>query len=273
MGLEYSYLLTVRNNAHTIVKCLQSIHAQQDFGRVETVVVDSFSTDGTYEILRSYGDSIRLIRHRCTRGTGWNIALHLARAPFVIVIAGDMVLADNVHEKLEIYHESYSDCGFLFRTVGDFAVNLFFIAPTQLMMDIGGWRDLQYFEDWDLWSRLARLNKFRYTDENPFLKEHIHHPSRKNHLNLIKTAFASRYYQEKLGYVPPWRPSLEIPIRLVAHLASHLSGIESDPTLAAISKVNAEDNFVLKLNKMFPSYVRPSQILGFSNPEYDGGQV
>jgi len=35
------------------------------------------------------------------------------------------------------------------------------IGPRELIARIGGWRDLQFNEDWDLWARAAKIGKFK----------------------------------------------------------------------------------------------------------------
>ncbi|MEM3602379.1 MAG: hypothetical protein QXN87_06885, partial [Candidatus Bathyarchaeia archaeon] len=35
------------------------------------------------------------------------------------------------------------------------------IGPRKLLEELGGWRDLQFSEDWDLWARAAKIGKFK----------------------------------------------------------------------------------------------------------------
>jgi len=55
-----SILCLCKNRAHTIRRCIDSILAQ-DYPHVEIIVQDGASTDGTLEILRGYGEKIRLV--------------------------------------------------------------------------------------------------------------------------------------------------------------------------------------------------------------------
>ena len=54
-----SNILPVINRAGTIRRCIDSLLAQ-DYPNFEIIVQDAASTDGTLEILKSYGDKIQL---------------------------------------------------------------------------------------------------------------------------------------------------------------------------------------------------------------------
>jgi glycosyltransferase involved in cell wall biosynthesis len=56
----FSIICTVRDRAALIRRCVESVLAQDD-PAVEFVVQDGASSDGTLEILREYGDRIRLV--------------------------------------------------------------------------------------------------------------------------------------------------------------------------------------------------------------------
>jgi glycosyltransferase involved in cell wall biosynthesis len=78
----FSIICTVRNRLDQIRTCIESVLAQDD-PNVEFVVQDGASTDGTLEILREYGDRIRL----CSEpdegpGDGLFRALRRARGEF-----------------------------------------------------------------------------------------------------------------------------------------------------------------------------------------------
>jgi len=66
---------TVYNNASTVEESIKSVWKPE----YEIVVVDNYSTDGTWEKLlglrKEY--NLRAYRYRCSRGLGRNIALHM----------------------------------------------------------------------------------------------------------------------------------------------------------------------------------------------------
>jgi glycosyltransferase involved in cell wall biosynthesis len=78
----FSVLCSVRNRASLIRRCVESVLAQDD-PAVDIVVQDGASTDGTLEILREYGDRIRLVSEPdAGAGDGLFRALRRARGEF-----------------------------------------------------------------------------------------------------------------------------------------------------------------------------------------------
>lgn len=55
--MKISIITVVFNGAKTLRSCIDSVLAQ-DYGNVEYIIVDGNSTDGTIEIIESYGDKI-----------------------------------------------------------------------------------------------------------------------------------------------------------------------------------------------------------------------
>lgn len=82
MNKRCSIICTVRNRAGQIRGCVESVLAQDD-PDVEFVVQDGASTDGTLEILREYGDRIRLVSEPdAGAGDGLFRALRRAQGAF-----------------------------------------------------------------------------------------------------------------------------------------------------------------------------------------------
>lgn len=78
----FSIISTVRNRAGQVRACVESVLAQDD-PCVELVVQDGASTDGTTDILREYGDRIRLVSEPdAGAGDGLFRALRRARGEF-----------------------------------------------------------------------------------------------------------------------------------------------------------------------------------------------
>src|SRR2546422_8454790 len=78
----FSIICTVKNRAALIRNCVESVLAQDD-PAVELVVQDGASTDGTLDILREYGDRIRLVSEPdAGAGDGLFRALRRARGEF-----------------------------------------------------------------------------------------------------------------------------------------------------------------------------------------------
>lgn len=142
----------------TVSRALESILSQIDES-FEVIVVDSESNDGSEKILRSLEESgkIKLVTKKCTRGKGRQIAHDLATGEYEI----DQIDLDNIYkptlmELLGIYHNR---CEGTVMRPNEKPIT---IAPRQLITDIGGWRDLQNCEDWDIWSRAAKLGRYSW---------------------------------------------------------------------------------------------------------------
>ena len=163
----YSICITQYNNATTVRRALDSILAQIDT-RFEIVVVDNLSTDGSREILAEYakaGKIGKLVEKHCTRGLGWQTAVENARGKYVIV---DLDMDDEFKPELDrllaFYH---SKCeGYILAAVADlqssWSKNVT-IGPRDLVLGLGGWPDLQFYEHSNLWGRAALKNLYKWT--------------------------------------------------------------------------------------------------------------
>lgn len=162
---KYSICVTHFNNAATVKQSLESILNQID-DDFEVVVVDSKSTDGSYEILKKFESmgKIKLVQVKCSRGKGREIAFENSRGKYVITnLDMDDVFKLRLRELLARYHVVAE--GKLLRAFSEMEGGFWGgehvdIAPRSLIEELGGWRDLQTFEDSELFSRAARHGKF-----------------------------------------------------------------------------------------------------------------
>jgi GT2 family glycosyltransferase len=63
-----------------------------DYKKYEIFVVDAFSTDGTYEILKGYGNKIKLYQTQGWPPTAYNMALDKIKTEYISLIDGDNVV-------------------------------------------------------------------------------------------------------------------------------------------------------------------------------------
>ncbi len=84
--------VTVKNSAGTIKKCIESL-LQQDYPSYEVVVVDAYSTDGTYEILKEFADKgkIKLKRLEGYAGRALNWIIDNAKTEIIAVTDADCI--------------------------------------------------------------------------------------------------------------------------------------------------------------------------------------
>ena len=167
---KYSICITHRNNEPSLKHSLDSLIGQID-NRFEIIVVDSASSDGSLELLQEYSKNglIKLISENCTRGRGRQIALNQSRGQYLLTnFDMDDTFLPVIKRLLEIYHQKFE--GIMLRIVspkkigrwgGSFANT---IAPAQLVKKLGGWADVQFGEDIDLWSRAAAEGKYGWIE-------------------------------------------------------------------------------------------------------------
>ena len=84
-----SVTIPVYNRERSVKRAIDSVLAQT-FKDIEVVVVDDGSTDGSAEILKSYGDAIRLIQQKNAGvGAARNAALRAAKGKWIAFLDSD----------------------------------------------------------------------------------------------------------------------------------------------------------------------------------------
>jgi len=145
-----SVCTTVYNSRNTVEKSLESIAAALHDFDYEIVVVDNFSTDGTYEIILELSKRypIRIFRYRCSRGLGRSIAVRLSRGRYLMYADLDcLYYGDALKRMLSGYlRSSYKDS----KCIG-------LLCPKQIL-EKNNFRDLNRTEDIDLYTRLLQKN-------------------------------------------------------------------------------------------------------------------
>lgn len=178
------------NQAQFIEDTLASVR-NQTYDRVEHIVVDGGSDDGTLDILRAHDDSIRWISENDDgQSDAINKGFDMAEGDIVGWLNSDDVYYDTgVLDRVVSYFQNgdadviYGDMALLdadsnvmkFQIVPDFDYNkllrycfieqpaLFFTAETLLGERLD--TDLAYVMDYEFWLRLARNHEFRHVDD------------------------------------------------------------------------------------------------------------
>jgi glycosyltransferase involved in cell wall biosynthesis len=122
--------------------------------------VDNLSKDGSRTILEEFANrgSIRLVERKCSRGKGRQTAFESATGKYVISgLDMDEIFAPRLLSFLDFYHRKCE--GTLLRGKWQGTI----VAPRHLISELGGWRDLQYSENWDLEKRAAGAGLYRWT--------------------------------------------------------------------------------------------------------------
>lgn len=150
---------TVYNNSYIIEDSIVSLYnALPDFEEnYELVIVDNYSTDGTWEKLlrlRRVIRNMKLIRYRCSRGKGRDIALRYTNGDYVMYADFDCIFSNELGIVIEKLRKVCTK-GELWNlgrvsTLGGFS------KRETMIEQIGGWRDLNFGEDWELLGRAVK---------------------------------------------------------------------------------------------------------------------
>jgi len=122
----------------------------------ELVVTDNLSTDGSYEVLREFADRglpIKVLRRRCNRGRGRRLSLEATRGEIALTFDLDTIYNDAWMRMVAWYLERRPPYALVATYAGCY--------PRAAVDAVGGWRDFQYWEDVDLWIRLAAQGLLR----------------------------------------------------------------------------------------------------------------
>jgi len=123
-------------------------------GNFEIVVCDNCSNDGSKEILQEYArkGKIKLIVEQSSRGKGRQIAFENSTGQNIISgVDTDDRLKPAIREFLDIYQRDHE--GYMLSS------NTIHVIPRALVEEIGGWNDLQFFEDVDFVKRAESMGR------------------------------------------------------------------------------------------------------------------
>jgi glycosyltransferase involved in cell wall biosynthesis len=112
------------------------------------VIVDSFSTDGTYEILKEMEKeyNLTILRYKSSRGKGRDYAIrHCPDNSVTAYVDLDVIYNKNLERAMELNIDRLSVVGFQGT----------FIAYKETVVGKGGWKDLNAAEDSELVTRVG----------------------------------------------------------------------------------------------------------------------
>jgi glycosyltransferase involved in cell wall biosynthesis len=194
----------------------------------EVVVVDSLSTDGSRQILEQYASEgkIKLIERKCSRGTGRMVAFKNSSGDYILSnFDMDDIYLPKLDELLRIYHSVAE--GYVMRVVQLTPVGwngiqiACTIARRDAIIRAGGWRDLNWSEDWDLWHRASKLGLYRWL-EYDILKSASEHPERRGFPHYMINKYKRFVSLTKAGKRPDNLSKLSMLYKFV-YLAARIS--------------------------------------------------
>lgn len=192
-NITISTIIPTYNGARYLRATIDSVLAQRH-PSIEVIVVDDASTDGTVELIRSYGDSVRLVQNKVSRGTAAarNSGLRASSGEWIALLDhDDLWLPERLERQVKMLREE-PNLDVLFAAIRFFdsadgrtldryfpgeALNVHDIlghkvltVQTLLMRRsaleaVGGFDEsLRGTDDWDLSIRLANKYRLRGVD-------------------------------------------------------------------------------------------------------------
>ena len=214
-----SVIIPNYNYAEFLSECIESV-LNQDYEQIEVIVVDDGSTDSSREILRSYGDKIKVIEiSNSGAPTARNFGLMNAKGGYIAYLdADDCWVRNKISAQIQRLHAMNTDLVYCRMTILDVATNQrtisaesregsfkeFFInhpgqtpfPPSTVLMTrelvarAGIWDTTlkSPAEDFDYFRRCAKFTEF-YLEDNTLV---LH----RNHSKSLTANSLSRYYAD-----------------------------------------------------------------------------
>lgn len=173
--VEFSVCATTYNNASRLRICLDSIIdalADSDF---EIVIVDNYSTDGTYEIIQDYARrycNIKVFRFKCSRGLGRQLAFKNSSGRYIITIDTDTEYHSKKFRRFLVsYMKTELKDSKAVKFWGSSGWSSLGIHPRRLVEKVDGWRDYNVGEDTDFLARLCKIGSLVFLPINMEVNE------------------------------------------------------------------------------------------------------
>ena len=153
------------NDGQTVDSSVRSLLELRKSIDMEVVIVDNKSSDGSWETIQGLAsEGVRAISKRCSRGVGRQLAFAESSGTYVVaqVDCDDVFSKEGILGLLSRYHSEYEGLMMMTRRIGQDERQSITVAPRSLLEKVGGWRDINWGEDWDLWNRTASLGAYSY---------------------------------------------------------------------------------------------------------------
>jgi glycosyltransferase involved in cell wall biosynthesis len=211
-----SVVIPTYNSARTLRNCLKSIRNQSyPKTKIEIIVVDRFSTDGTPKIVKEFG--AKLISAKVERSAARNIGAKVAEGDYILFLDSDMILSPRVIEECVKKMENDKSLVGLYipeKIIGDnfwakirnFERSFYNGTPIDairflrkdVFFKVGGFDEELYAgEDWDLDRRVQQMGKVGIISSPLYHDESI--------LNIKEYLRKKGYYTRGfIRYVQKW---------------------------------------------------------------------
>lgn len=155
MGPKYSICSTSYNSVATVngfVKPLLNLGSNY-----EIIIVDNCSSDGTFEKLNEYGSELKILRSKCSRGRGRQIAMNLAKGKTIIHVDFDVGYKEI--EKVVEFYEKTSKSSIYYIKSKKYKCNACIYIGEKYTFDLlNGFPDLNHADDTYFNKKTSNLN-------------------------------------------------------------------------------------------------------------------
>lgn len=151
MVLKLSVYGTVFNSKKSVelsITKLQEVFSGIE-GGFELVIVDNYSNDGTYELIKNmaeFYDNIHIFRERSNRGLGRQKAFEKTTGQYTLSIDLDDILLDSTYRMMIEKYEMFLKKNIIIDGM----------SRRDIIENIGGWRSLNAGEDYELSARAIK---------------------------------------------------------------------------------------------------------------------
>lgn len=114
MKVQFSILITTKNRLEDLKITLQKLELLLSNEKVECMICDDASTDGTFEYIKSHYPNIQLLKNIKSLGLihNRNVLLNSCKGDYAISLDDDAhILTDNTLEIISSYFENNPKCG------------------------------------------------------------------------------------------------------------------------------------------------------------------
>jgi glycosyltransferase involved in cell wall biosynthesis len=221
----YSVCITHFNNVLTLRESLQSVLSQLD-DKFEVVVVDQSSNDGSIEVLEEFEARGQIKLYHQTqrnRGLGRQLAFERSMGKYVISnMDMDDIFGPELIGVLLTYHTQFEEKLLRVRAAG-MEIGAITIATRELIERLGGWNDLRYFEDVDLWNRARKAGVYREMKSSIYSRLNQHET--RGVVPRIRYAYVANRERIRMGVFPRRKfVSLLFPLYAVSWVGAKLKG-------------------------------------------------
>jgi len=111
---DISIVIPTYNTKDLTIQCIQGILDYHEGLDYEVIVVDDFSSDGTYDELKKLFNNIIIIRNKSNKGYCYsnNVGIKESSGKYIVILNSDVIFVEPVFYKMIEFMEENTDAGF-----------------------------------------------------------------------------------------------------------------------------------------------------------------